>query len=926
MNTLPVGSGEGDLGPSAVGERLQELARERGDHPAVIDEDGSWTYGELLQRSGQFTRALLDLNAAPGFRAVLLFSQGREVVAAQMGVLCAAGCFVPVDTGDPVSRHEAIVRDCRPHVVLCGDGQEEKARQAALATGTKVVTAASLVGEMEGDFPPRIPGGVGSIFYTSGSTGEPKGVCQTEGNLLHFAGEFARALGMTETDTMSLLYSPAFAAANMDVYGSLLRGATLALYDTRRKGVAGLPAWLVSRRVTVLHTVPPLFRQLLRVEDARNRLATLQAVDLASETLYASDVDLMRGVLGGSVRVINHYAATEASVIAQHRIDFARAYDEGPVPIGSPARGMSVRIRDENGGEASTGVMGEIVVTSSHLSPGYWNREEQTRKSFAVVDEPSGERCYFTSDRGYRDANGELHYVGRADSMVKVRGYSVDPGAVESAFMSTGAVEAVVVTAAERAGQQELTAHIVPRRGEDLTEGSLRRLMSERLPDYMIPARAIFRQSLPVTTTGKTDRRRLAAEAAERNVGGNGHDGHGSDVEKAVAGLFASLLGRRAVEPHERFYDLGGDSLRMHELMTEVARMYGVQIPFEKLGDDASPASIAGWIRECLANGPLREGQDGEEPLIVTLKETAGAPNLFLLHGRRAHAFVSPHFVDVLGKSMSVLAIRARGLRPGEEPHLSVGDIVSDYLEEIRSLQPQGPYFLASICAGALIAVEIASRLVAEGETVAPVVAIDPPSLKADAARVRSRSVSAERFREALRKSDFRALESYHAMAGREKITYSRKDSLAAGAKHAFDFALYNHQPGEYNGEVLIIASHRRLKELSSSQEFRIPGQLRYFRVAAHHGGVFDAGNRETIDALRGCLDYALLSGTGARPEKPGAGSPEEALAGANRLFDDWRWGLDTFIHQRPALKAASDFAGSLLRRIIPRRRGPGAG
>jgi amino acid adenylation domain-containing protein len=922
-------TGRPDSRAPLIGGRLRELGGKRGDHTAVIDDRGSWTYAELLQRSGQFSRAVLDQDPSPGFRAALLFPQERDVIAAQMGVICAAGCFVPIDTGDPPSRQEAIIRDCRPHVLLCSNEQEEKARKLAQVSGTRVVSAASLSREMQGDFPERPPGGLATIFYTSGSTGEPKGVCQQEANLLHFAGEFARALEMTETDTMSLLYSPAFSAANMDIYSSLLCGATLALYDTKRKGVADLPAWLASRRVTVLHTVPPLFRQLLRLEDARNRLATIRAVDLASETLYASDVDLMREVVGSSCRVINHYAATEASVIARHRIDFSHTYDDGPVPIGTPARGLTVEILDENRQPSSPGDLGEIVVTSSYLSPGYWNREEATRKSFAVTDEASGKRCYFTSDRGYRDANGDLHYVGRVDSMVKLRGYSVDPGAVETALMGTGAVQAAAVTVVERTGQhgeKELHAHVVPCEKEDLTEQRLRGMLSERLPDYMIPARMTFRQSLPVTTSGKTDRRRLAAEAVEDDIGTDVHDRQGSDVEQAMAGLFAKILGRRDAGLNDSFYDLGGDSLRMHELMTEAARMYDVQIPFEKLGSDTSPASLASWIRQYRETQARGESGSGHDPLIVTLKSTVDAPNLFLLHGRRAHAFVSPHFVEVLGQRMSVQAIRARGLRPGEEPHLSIGDMAEEYASEIQALQPEGPYFLASICAGALIAVEVASRLAAGGETVAPLIAIDPPSLKADAAIVRRKSVSPDPFREALRNADFRKLESYHAVAGRGSIRYGVKDPYAAVTKHAFAFALYNHQPEAYDGEVLVIANRWRLREMSKAREYRIPGRLRYFNVAEHHGRVFDPGNRQTLETLQGCLDYALCSGTGVRLEAPGAASPEEALGDSFLWLDELRWNLDRIIDRRPVLKAVSYSASALLRRIIPRRRQTGTG
>ena len=234
---------------------------------------------------------------------------------------------------------------------------------------------------------------------------------------MFFADAYARALEIGHTDNSSLLYSLNFSAANMDIFGGMLNGATLYAYDMRSDGLSNLADWLDRERLTVLHAVPTVFRGLFGTLAPERKLSHLRAIDLGGEAVFDSDVELFRRHTVDRCFLVNHLAATEASVIAQHRIEHrAASRGDGILPVGRSPDGVRVSIRRDDESAAETGEVGEIVVASRHVSPGYWRRPDLDAAAFSVDSAEPSRRRYATGDLGRIDEAGNLHFLGRRGS------------------------------------------------------------------------------------------------------------------------------------------------------------------------------------------------------------------------------------------------------------------------------------------------------------------------------------------------------------------------------------------------------------------------------------------------------------------------------------------------------------------------------
>ncbi len=824
-----------------IGERLARIALSVPERIALREDDERRTYAELDAAANAIARHLRNVRAPGAAFVALLFENKIPAIEAIFGVARCGLAYVPLDAGDPDDRLRLIVGDSEPELMLTERGLLDRARTLVPAGCTAIaiedLTRAATIEPVDVD-----EHAIANLYYTSGSTGVPKGVAQTHRNVLYFADAYARTLSIGEDDRVSLLYTLSFSASMMDMFGALFNGATLCAYDVRRAGVGLLAQWLDRERISVLHAVPTVFRGLASSLNPERRLEHLRAIDLGGETVFESDVELFRAHTRPDGMLVNHLAATEANVIAQHVVRHGDPCAKGILPVGKPPQGVEVQVRRADGSAAGIDEVGNLVVSSPYLSPGYWRRPELNAAAFAAHPDRADARCYFTGDRARIDGEGDLHFLGRQGSRVKVRGQSIDLNEVEAALAACPGVAKSAVIAAGEEGNPESTrliAYLAVAEERARDPLFVRRRLAERLPSYMLPGAFVFLHAMPLTATGKIDRGALARIPPQRGPARDIEAPRG-DVEQAVAAMFEQLLRESPIGRGDDFFLLGGDSLSLVELQARVLDQFGVSV--SNFFDDATVSGIAARILRS------RDPNQAPErlPVLFPIRAGGSASPMFIVHGRLGQPFVSPHFLDLLDDDLPVWAFQARGLDGCDEPNGTIEAMAQDYLNEMRRVRPHGPYFIAALCAGALIASAMARSLRDAGETVLPLLLFDPPEA---------------RLRASVAEQDLLLRIKARREEGRfqtpiDDPTYA---TAAVRTARAFELALWQHEPRPNDGPVLMLSSRQRMSRDNPKYLRKIfSGAIERFEVGSTHAEALDPRTPAFAARLAECLARIL--------------------------------------------------------------------
>ena len=841
-----------------IGARLATVADRLAEHVAIVEGKARVSYGELDAAATAIAHELLAAAADRPGCVCLFFESKLPAIESIFGAGRTGRAYVALDAGDPEERLRFILADCEPVALLTEGPLLDRARTIAPA-GCAIIDASRVPRAHDRRWLPAVsPDAPVYLCYTSGSTGRPKGVSQSHRNLLFFADAYAKTLAVRETDRLSLLYTLSFNAANMDIYGGLLNGATLCACDMRREGVAQLADWLDRERITVLHAVPTVFRELAKRLAPGRMLPHLRAIDLGGESVYASDVELFRAHTPESCLFINQLASTEVGLIAQYVVGHRSQLQPGAiVPVGRCPPGVRVMIRREDGTAARSNEAGEMVVCSAHVSPGYWRRPELDIAAFAADPDQPGSRQYASGDFGQIDDAGNLHFLGRRGGRVKIRGHSVDLAEIEAALSgSPGVMKAVVLATSDerQALSERLVAYVVTRDAADRDPALLRRYLATRLPAYMLPAGFAFLDVLPLTASGKIDRAALAsidptATDAVRDI-----EPLQDDVERTIAAIFGQLLNVTPIGRGDDFFMLGGDSLLGVELQTLLSDAFGMHVG--NLHAGATVERIAHGIRRELAGASTERRA---WPVLFPLWQQGSAPSLFLIHGRHGQAFVSPHFMQLLGNDQPVWAFQARGLDGLQAPYASVEEMAADYVTEMRRQQPHGPYFIGALCAGAYVAAAMARTLTADLEPVLPLLLLDPPD------RLLHEGYS--QMTEEAFVGKMKARRALGRTAGPADDPAYMKSVLRVAM--AFEQAIGNHRPRPYDGPVYMLSSRQRMQGSDPAGLRKVfTGRLKRFEVGSTHAEALDPRNPVFASYLLRCVGLIREAAQSARPAR----------------------------------------------------------
>ena len=465
--------------------RFVEVAQRQPERVALIDGNATVSYGSLLQRARNVAGFLRDAGVGAGSRVAINIEKSADAIAALLGTQWVGAACVPIDPVTPGPRLELMLRDCLPAAFFT----RHAVRPADLETVMPDITALPAAESVP--LAPTSPADLVNILYTSGSTGKPKGVAIGLGATTAFVDWAADYVGVTEDDRVSSHASFAFDLSIFDIYSSLVRGATIVLVPELQRGMAPFLVHLIERHaITVWYSVPSIVTKMAEicVRDGRV-LSSVRQLIVAGEAFRGGALPVIRKAFPGA-RIHNWYGPTETNVVTYHEV---RSSDpqEGTVPIGRACPYARLFVRD-----------GVLFAGGGSLMAGYWG--DPARTSASLVEE-NGHTFYCTNDSVQEDPDGTLRYVGRTDAMVKIGGYRVEPGEIETAIAAVPGVREVAVVPFTRSGETALAAFVVG----DVVSSALAAECRRRLPAYMTPAVWVPLEAMPRNDRGKIDRAAL---------------------------------------------------------------------------------------------------------------------------------------------------------------------------------------------------------------------------------------------------------------------------------------------------------------------------------------------------------------------------------------------------------------------------------
>lgn len=597
--------GQDDLARS-IGERFDTVATSFSGKTAIKTPRDAISYGDLKTRVDRIARFIRERatngpSAGP-YPVVTLLPQGVDAIAAQLGILKAGACYVPADTRQTGAQLSAIARHVGASFVIA-DRRSVALARARVGPNVDVVDIAdiALCSGQDERLPEVGAAACAYIYYTSGSTGAPKGVADTHRNVVHNILRYTRSLAIGPEDRLTLLQPPCFSGAVSSTYCALLNGATLFPFDLYDDGPDRLADWLVENAVTIYHSVPAIFREFVA---GRRAYPALRYVRLEGDRALAQDAELFQAHFAPGCRLVNGLGTTETGLVRQFFVAHDTDIGDGPLPVGYPVEGVECFIADTAGNSVEIGQVGEIVVQSAYLAHGYWRDAESTARKFAGEDGHAPGRRYRTGDMGRMRVDGCLEYLGRSGARPKIRGMSVNLADVEQALLRIPGVRDVAVTTVEKAaGDPRLVAVVAIDTAAAVTPEKLRTSLDAVLPDYAVPSTFALRDALPLTPFGKIDRMAIAQIVSEPAVETATEEEPGpalSATEQNVARIWKALLGDIVVRVDVPFLDYGGDSLLAMQILVRLRDDLGVRMSPAEFFELPTVASQARFVEAAL--------------------------------------------------------------------------------------------------------------------------------------------------------------------------------------------------------------------------------------------------------------------------------------------------------------------------------------
>ena len=563
----------------SIGARFDEIARRFANKLAVRTKNYSWTYAELNTRAENIAQAINDHAISRPAPILLLFHHDAPAIAALLGVLKAGHFYCALDPAAPLEQNKTILQSLAPRALLCDRANLDPSEKLADGRIPIMNTDDAQMKPARGALPPQVsPDALAYVFFTSGTTGKPKGVMDSHRNVLHNVLRYTNNLQITGDDRITLLQTLSFSGSVSSLFCALLNGGTVYPFDLRREGPTALADWISEQEITIYHSVPSIFR--LIAGEAR-RFTKLRLIRLEGDQASPADAALFQRNFHPSCRLVNGLGATECGIVRQFFVGTDSTPPPRSLPIGHAVEDMEVSVLDEQGRPARCGDTGEIAVKSRYLAVGYWRQPDLTAEAFKpALDDPEA-RIYRTGDLGRLDENGCLDYLGRKDFQEKVRGRRVNLANIEAEFLIIDGVrEAVAVVKPDMQGENQIAVYYTEQDDQPLNLNEVWTRLRDRLESHSLPSALIKLDCLPLTANGKVDRNALPHAHKQRLLAAPATPPK-TPSEISLVAIWKDILGLDQIGADDSFLELGGDSLQLMRMLNRVRQIFGrdVSIP-----------------------------------------------------------------------------------------------------------------------------------------------------------------------------------------------------------------------------------------------------------------------------------------------------------------------------------------------------------
>lgn len=714
---------------------FESQAQRTPDAVALLSEDEHLTYRQLNESANQLAHHLRAIGIGPDALVAICMERSPDLIVGLLAILKAGGAYVPLDPAHPKERVAITLADARPAVMLahsrtvehlppcdaglvCVDWERSRIEQRSKENLDIRLDAENLA----------------YVIYTSGSTGDPKGVMVEHRSVVNYINFAVAEFAIEPSDRVMQFASITFDTSAEEIYPCFTCGATLVLRD---KSILGSTSSFLdhcaAQAVTVLDLPTAYWHQLTErvCAEGSGLPPSLRLVIIGGESALPERLAMWQKQIGSRVRLINTYGPTEATIVTT-ACDLTPSQEQEPVslnpidhkviaykaPIGRPIANVSVYVLDRNLQPLPVGVPGELHIGGDALARGYLNRLELTAEKFIAnpFDKNGGSRLYRTGDLARYLPDGNIEFCGRVDSQVKINGFRVELGDIEATLARSSIVSGAAVAVRENApGEKQLVAYIVPAADCASIDRStmsrrLKTFLKSKLPHYMIPSVFIAVDALPLSRSGKLDRKSLPApHQAEGNRSG-AYVRPRDPLEYHLAQIWEELFDLRPIGITDNFFSLGGHSLLSIRMMDRIEHAFGMRLPLATL---FATATI-----EYLAEALLKQDAEGGRSPIVAVQPNGSKPPFFYLHGDfNGGGLYCLNLARHLGPDQPFYALQPHGV-DGDAIPPTIEAMARDHVETLRAFQPNGPYFLGGHCNGGLVAFEMAQQLKAQGQEV----------------------------------------------------------------------------------------------------------------------------------------------------------------------------------------------------------------
>jgi amino acid adenylation domain-containing protein len=695
----------------SVAKIFEEQARQRPNDVAVESSTERLTYAHLNARANRLARRLRALGVARGVCAGVCMERSIELIVAFLAVLKAGGAYVPLDPSYPAERLASMLEDTQAPLLLT----RQQFIKSLPPTAARVLDYDSLDVENEdaSDLDGKSDGSdLAYVMFTSGSTGRPKGA-----EVLHRG--IARLVinsdyvQFTPDDVVAHVSNTAFDAATFEIWGALLNGARLVVLPKETLlSPRVFTQTLREKAMSVLFLTTPLFNSI--AHETPQGFSPLRYLVVGGDAL---DPGAVRAVLESGrppENFVNGYGPTETTTFAicYH---VRQAVGNAPsIPLGRPIANTQAYILDRLTNPTPIGVAGEIYLGGPGLARGYARQPELTAERFVrhpFSSDPTA-RLYKTGDRARWLPDGNIEFLGRLDGQVKVRGFRVELGEIETAMLSHPAVRECAAIVRQDS-EKRIVGYVTLQKGVPAAEEDLLAFLKTKLPEFAVPSALVFLEKLPLTPNGKLDRVALPAPNEKHRAESAGELVEPRDMtELQLVKIWEQALNRHPIGIRDNFFALGGHSLLAVRVFAQIERQLGRNLPLATLFQTPTIEQLAKVLRQ----------DDDHKKLwasVVPIRPHGTRPPFFCLHGGDGGVIFPSKLAQSLGADQPFFGLQAQGLDGREIEHTSIETMAAFYIREIRALQPRGPYFFGGYSFGGVVAFEMARQLHAQGERVA---------------------------------------------------------------------------------------------------------------------------------------------------------------------------------------------------------------